>query len=115
MAQNGPPIKVKRPDPASSGPNLSTTNTINGHHTANKAHSSAAGRQLRRATAVRLPGGDPDNPGTRYHRPSTGLRASGYRQGYTASLRWVQREFGEHLDEIGRSRLAAILARSEAA
>jgi len=54
---------------------------------------------------------------TRYrrHRPSTGLRASGFREGYAASLCWVQREFGEHLDQIGRARLAAIVARSEAA
>ncbi len=51
----------------------------------------------------------------RPYKPSSGLRASGYREGYAACLRWVQREFDEHLDEIGRARLATILARSEAA
>jgi hypothetical protein len=51
----------------------------------------------------------------RAYLPATGLRASGYREGYAACLRWVQREFEEHLDEIGRARLAAIMARSEAA
>ena len=71
--------------------------------------------QLRRAAAVRLQGGDPENPGSRYHRPSTGLRAAGYRQGYTACLHWVQQELWEHLNDTGRERLAAILARSEAA
>src|SRR3954447_2237098 len=41
-----------------------------------------AARGRRRAAAVRLAGGDPDNPGARYQRPSTGLRASGFREGY---------------------------------
>ena len=53
--------------------------------------------------------------GRRPYKPSTGLRANGYREGYAASLRWVQREFHEHLDEIGRTRLEVLLARSEAA
>jgi len=47
----------------------------------------------RRAAAVRLPGGDPEKPGTRYHRPS----------------------IGAHLDPIGKALLADALARSEAA
>jgi hypothetical protein len=50
----------------------------------------------------------------RYRRESTGLRASGFREGYAAALRWSQREFDEHLDEIGRARLGAVVARSEA-
>ncbi|MCQ4364563.1 hypothetical protein KQR54_26140 [Mycobacterium gordonae] len=51
----------------------------------------------RRAVAVRMMGGDPAYPGDlRYHRPSTGLRASGFREGYqrgaTEALRrvWCQ-------------------------
>jgi hypothetical protein len=58
-----------------------------------------------------------NNPYTtvrRDRRPSTGLRASGFREGYAAALRWSQREFDEHLDEIGRARLGAVVARSEA-
>ncbi|MDT5354457.1 MAG: hypothetical protein QOJ56_2989 [Mycobacterium sp.] len=51
----------------------------------------------------------------RPYKPSTGLRASGYREGYAAALRWTQAEFHEHLDEIGRARLAAVVARSEEA
>jgi hypothetical protein len=43
------------------------------------------------------------------------MRASGFREGYAAALRWTQSEFHEHLDEIGRARLAAVVARSEAA
>lgn len=53
--------------------------------------------------------------GRRPYKPSTGLRASGYREGYTAALRWTLRELGEHLDDIGRTRLEVLLARSEAA
>jgi hypothetical protein len=48
-------------------------------------------------------------------KPSAGLRASGFQEGYSAGLRWAQRELHEHLDEIGRARLAAVVARSEAA
>jgi hypothetical protein len=50
----------------------------------------------------------------RPYKPPTGLRASGFREGYAAALCWVQGEFGEHLDEIGRARLTAVVARSEA-
>jgi hypothetical protein len=49
----------------------------------------------------------------RPYKPSTGLRASGYREGYAACLHWVQIEFDEHLDEIGKARLAAVIARSD--
>jgi hypothetical protein len=50
----------------------------------------------------------------RPYKPSTGLRASGFREGFGRGLLWVQREFHEHLDEIGQARLAAVVARSEA-
>jgi hypothetical protein len=50
----------------------------------------------------------------RPYKPSTGLRASGFREGYAAALCWVQGEFGEDLDEIGRARLTAVVARSKA-
>jgi hypothetical protein len=51
----------------------------------------------------------------RPYKPSTGLRASGYREGWQRCLIWTQTEFGEHLDEIGQARLAAVVARSVAA
>lgn len=57
----------------------------------------------------------PPCAGRRPYKPSTGLRASGFREGYAAALRWMQTEFHEHLDEVGRARLAVIVARSEAA
>jgi hypothetical protein len=41
-----------------------------------------ADHRRRRAAAVRMEGGDPEHPGTRFHRPSTGLRASGFREGF---------------------------------
>ena len=105
----GPPHEDGAPKGPAGSSGTSTTPT--------RSKPTAAVGQLcaRRAAAVRLVGGDPENPGTRCHRPSTGLRASGFREGYVACLRWVQDELGEHLDPIGRELLAAILTRSEAA
>ena len=41
------------------------------------------GARRRREYAVRLDGGDPDYPGDlRFHQPSTGLRAAGFRHGF---------------------------------
>ena len=73
-------------------------------------------RRRRREAAVRLPGADPDpaHPGRRYHRPTTGFRAAGYREGYAAALRWVLREHAAHIDEMLRAKLAAIIKRSDA-
>jgi hypothetical protein len=51
----------------------------------------------------------------RPYKPSTGLRASGYREGYAACLRWVLSDLNEHLDPVSSARLAAIVTRSEAA
>jgi hypothetical protein len=72
------------------------------------------GRQRRRESAVRMVGEnpDPEHPGRRYHRPSTGLRADGYRQGYVAALRYVLRESGPQLNDLTRAKLAAIIKRS---
>jgi hypothetical protein len=74
-----------------------------------------AAHRLRRESAVRLTGSDPDPvyPGRQYHKAPTGFRASGYREGYAAALRYVLREFGSHLDELARTKLAAIVRRSE--
>jgi hypothetical protein len=51
----------------------------------------------------------------RSHRAPLGHYPRGYREGYAAALRWSQGEFAEHLDNIGRARLAAVVARSDAA
>jgi hypothetical protein len=67
--------------------------------------------QRRRAAAVRLPGGDPLFPGTRFHRAPTGFRASGYREGYLAALRYVLRDLEVHPLELVRAKLAAIVSR----
>ena len=71
--------------------------------------------QRRHAAAVRLPGENPDplHPGRRYHRPSTGFRASGYREGYAAALRWLLREHSEHINDLLRATLTAILERTD--
>jgi hypothetical protein len=66
----------------------------------------------RRDAAVRLPGGDPMSPGTRYHRPPIGFRASGYRDGYAAALRWILNEHATLINESLRAKLTAIVARS---
>lgn len=78
-------------------------------------HDEFANLRRRRGAAVRLEGVNPDPvyPGRQFHRPSTGLRADGYRQGYAAALRYVLREFGDCLNEIGRAKLIAIVKRSE--
>jgi hypothetical protein len=72
------------------------------------------GNARRRAAAVRLPGENPDplHPGHRYHRPSTGLRASGYREGYFAALQWVLLESSGCVDEPLRAEITAILKRA---
>jgi hypothetical protein len=69
----------------------------------------------RHAAAVRLPGENPDplHPGRRYHRPSTGLRASGYRDGYAAALRWLLREQSDHINDLLRAKLTAIIERTD--
>jgi hypothetical protein len=74
-----------------------------------------AALRRRHAAAVRLPGENPDplHPGRRYHRPSTGLRAAGYREGYVAALRWLLREHPEHIHELLRSKITAIIERAD--
>ena len=69
----------------------------------------------RREAAIRLDGSenpDPVFPGRQFHPASTGLRALGYREGYAAAIRYVLREFGEHLSELSRAKLTAIANRS---
>lgn len=73
-----------------------------------------AANQRRRGAAVRTEGGDPEYPGTSYHRPTTGFRATGYREGYIAALGWVLREHAANIDELLRAKLAAVINRAEA-
>ncbi|MCV7100917.1 MULTISPECIES: hypothetical protein [Mycobacterium] len=70
-------------------------------------------KQRRRTAAVRLPGGDPDHPGAWYHRPSTGLRASGFREGFTHGALDVLRELWPTLDDQARARAAELAVRYE--
>lgn len=101
---NGPPKEVCRlpnhQEPA-------TTNTISSLHATDNSQSRAVGRQTVFDTLAAIH--------RRPYRHSTGLRASGYREAWAAALLWFQREFDEHLDPIGKARLAAVVARSEAA
>lgn len=74
-----------------------------------------AAMRRRREAAVRLSGSDnpdPVIPGRQFHRAPTGFRAAGYRQGYAAALRYVLREFGDHLSDVARAKLTAIANRS---
>lgn len=72
------------------------------------------GNRGRRETAVRLPGRNPDplQPGRRYHRPTTGLRADGYRTGWRDALEWVLDAHAGQIDELLRLKLRAIIERS---
>jgi hypothetical protein len=72
------------------------------HHYTNGSHSTACGQQAVFAALRRRP-----------HRAPVGHYPRGYREGYAAALRWTQ--FDDHLGDIGRARLAAVVARSEAA
>lgn len=77
-----------------------------------------AAYRRRRESALRLDGSqdpDPLHPGRRHHRPSTGLRASGYREGYAAALRWLLREHSAHINELLRAKVAAMLNRVDGA
>lgn len=49
----------------------------------------------------------------RPYKPSTGLYARGYHDGYGKCFLWAQDAFHEHLDEVGRAKLATIVARSD--
>jgi hypothetical protein len=97
-----------------------STNT-NGHQTANTDDSTASSHpavssdlQRRRESAVRLPGDNPDplHRGRRIHRPATGFRAAGYKDGYAAALRWVLNAHSTDLDEMLRAKLATIIERA---
>jgi hypothetical protein len=69
---------------------------------------------MRREAAVRSwPGENPDPqfPGRRYQKPSTGLRANGFREGFARGALDSLREIWPALDEAGRARAAEIAAR----
>jgi hypothetical protein len=55
---------------------------------------------------------DPENAGRRYHRPTTGLRAAGYRDGWAAALGWVVNEHPTDISDLLRDKLAVIIKRS---
>jgi hypothetical protein len=98
--ESRPPARKAAPETAADQPD-------------NTGFDDLAAQQRRRASAVRLTGAHPDplHPGRRYHRPPTGLRAAGYRDGYLAALRWVLREHASGIDELVRAKLAAIISR----
>src|ERR1700677_4387028 len=109
--KQGPPESEGRaPHPTIAPPEPTDT-----HKDTRSGFDELAAHRLRRESAVRLTGADPDpvSPGRQYHKAPTGYRAAGYREGYAAALRYVLREFGSHLDELARTKLAAIIRRSE--
>lgn len=88
------PPEREKPAPPQDRPSLNFTSD---------SHSTACGRQAA-FDALRR----------RLHRSPVGHYPRGYREGYAAALRWTQRELNDHLGEIGRARLGAVVARSEA-
>lgn len=68
-----------------------------------------AAQRKRRESAVRLPGGDPTQPGRKYHRPTVGLRASGFSEGFAAGIRWASRASAEEIaDALGRAKAEGV-------
>ncbi len=101
----------------------STTYTDTSHHHNDRATSNSigSGRQqqqfdvanglrVRRECASRLPGGDPDRPNDRrYHRPATGLRASGFCEGFAAGIRWASHASAEEIAAaLGRAKAGGV-------
>ncbi|TXI50199.1 hypothetical protein [Mycolicibacter arupensis] len=80
-----------------------------------KVHAAAADRREAALRCPPLTSGlrDPDTTDTRLHRPSTGLRASGFREGYARGAAEALREVWPVLDEAGRSRAVQLVARLE--
>lgn len=68
----------------------------------------------RREAAVRLTGDNPDplHPGRRYHRPTTGLRADGYRSGWRDAIEWVLDVHPAEISDLLQLKLRAIIERS---
>jgi hypothetical protein len=108
--ENAPPIEDGAPEgPIRSSGRLTTTpasqNTAQGRP---PVFDALAGLRRRREHAVRSEGGDPDYPGDRkFHRPTTGLRAAGYRYGFSCggadALRRVWPFIpAEHRSEVSR-------------
>ena len=69
-----------------------------------------ANRARRRDAAVRLEGGDPELPSRRYHRSSAGLRASGFREGYSRGTRETLNRIWPLLDADARQAAQVIIS-----
>ena len=85
------------------------TNQIEPHHEV-RTRNPTDGLRQRRHAAVRIVGGDPDNPGTRYHRPATGLRATGFREGFQRGARYALNQIWLSLTDEQRQVARAIIA-----
>lgn len=69
-----------------------------------------AAQRKRRAAAVRLPGGDPTQPGRKYHRPTVGLRAVGMKEGHARGVTYACRELWAYLSPEGQLAAKALVA-----
>jgi hypothetical protein len=115
--QNGPPESEV---PAPEEPAPTTTPTVDSPDHTRSGRQSAyhvlAGTRRRREHVVRSEGGDPDHPNDRrYHRPPTGLRAAGFRDGYRRGMRRASGELWSHLDADGRAIATQLVAQAETA
>ncbi len=112
---NGPPKE--------DGPPEGPIHSLSGRHaTCTNSQSTATLGQLRlrRAASLRLLRpesgcADPEYPrDTRFHRPPTGLRASGFREGYACGAIDVLRKIWPDLDDTARARAATLAAQYQA-
>jgi hypothetical protein len=104
------PPKEVGPDAINAWANQNTNNHHEVGYQQDSRFDDFAARRRRRAHAVRLVGGDPDMPGRRYAKPSTGLRASGFQEGFDHGARDVLNRIWPLLDDQARSAARAIVA-----
>ncbi|MGV0607378.1 hypothetical protein [Mycolicibacterium sp. XJ1904] len=64
---------------------------------------------------MRIEGGDPEHPGTRCHKASTGLRASGFREGFERGTLDALRRMWPFLNAEARQAARVIVAELEEA
>jgi hypothetical protein len=115
---HGPPKKDggRAPSPTATNRSPKPTSTDPIPADQHEQFDALADNQRRRETALRTDGGedpDPLHPGRQYHRPPTGFRAAGYREGYVAGLRWACRELWPLLTTEGRVRAVELVAATD--
>jgi hypothetical protein len=109
-----PPIKVG-PDAKDAEANPHTNPHPEVGYQQDSRFDDLAARRRRHDAAVRLVGGDPEKKiesgsSSRYHRPSTGLRADGFRDGFDRGTRDALNRIWPLLDADARKAARRIVA-----